>query len=143
VTTPADPSRAHAAAVLTLVEASEYPVYLGKVTVPDADLTYPPLIVWPPPGRRNLIAIAGTAATLTGVIQETAVGRDADEVLAALDRTAAQLVGVTPTITGRRCARITEVGPGAPVVQNDGLRTPDGQPTYRGVALYQLMSTAA
>lgn len=138
-----DPSRAHAHAIKGLIEdtAPNAKVYLGKVTDSDSALTYPYLIVWPPPGYRDLTALAGAGHTLTTVVQVTAVGRDVDEVLAALDRVTDTLVGVTPAIVGRRCTRVSDESPGQPPEKSDITRTPDGQPVYRGYGLYRLMST--
>lgn len=139
-----DPSRAHALAIKALIDAAvEYTGYLGKVTDADADLTYPYWILWPPPASRALDRLAGNGHTLTTVTQVTVVGRDVDEVLAALDRIAAAVVGVQPVIAGRNCGRIEDLSPGQPPQESDVTRTPDGQPVYRAIGLYQLMSTAA
>lgn len=147
--TISDPSRAHAHALYDLLTAAlsgpptGYQLYFGGVTATDADLTFPYLIVWPPPGARTQINLAGTMSALVTTIQVTAVGRDVDEVLAALDRAATALQGVRPALPGRRCGQIHQppdyIPP--PVTQSDTTRTSDGRPVYRGVAQYRLTST--
>lgn len=142
MTDPVDPSRAHAHAILALVEATQYTTYNGKVTDPDELLSYPHLIVRSAYGVRALTALVGRSATLTTVTDVVAVGRDPDEVMAALDRVAAQLVGAQPTITGRQCGDIADVTqPGVPPLEDKTLLTPDGQPTYRSVGSFELVST--
>lgn len=139
-----DPSRAHAKAIDDLIDAAvEYKLYRGKVTDDDADLTYPYLISWPAPGNRTLDRLAGTGHRFTTTQQITAVGRDVGEVIAALDRVAAAVVGVAPQIAGRRCGRIVDVSPGQVPEKSDVTRTPEGQPVYRSFGLFQLMSTPA
>lgn len=138
-----DPSRAHAHTIHDLIGAAvEYVGYFGKVTDADSDLTYPYWITWPPAGIRTLDRLAGTGHQFTTVTQVTVVGRDVDEVLAALDRIGAALVGVTPQIAGRSCGRIGDLSPGQVPEKSDVTRTPEGQPVYRAIGLYQLMSTA-
>lgn len=141
-----DPSRSHATVIHALLNAvGDYTVYLGGVTDTDADLTYPYLVVWPPPGARTRTDLAGSSSDLTTVTQITAVGRDAVEVLAALDRVAVALQGVRPTLDGRAAGQIhqAEDFTPPPVVQSDASRTADGRPVFRGVAMYRLHSTPA
>lgn len=137
-----DPSRAHYTALCDLIDAAlDYAHYRGKVTDPDDALTYPYLVSWPPPAQRTLTALAGKSSNLMTSIQVTAVGRDVDEVVAALDRVAAAVVGAQPVISGRSCGRIEDESPGQPPEQSDVTRTPDGQPVYRGYGIYKLSST--
>lgn len=141
-----DPSRAHALAIADLTDAAvEYKMYRdGKVTDPDSALTYPYLIQWPGRGPRTLDRLAGAGHSMTTTTQITAVGRDIDEVLAALDRVSAALTGVTPHITGRNCSRIADISPPDQVPEkSDVTQTPEGQPVYRAFGLYRLMSTPA
>lgn len=140
-----DPSRAHALAIEALIDvAVEYTLYRGKVTDPDSGLTYPYLISWPGRAPRTLDRLAGTGHSLTSTTQITAVGRDVDEVLAALDRVSAAVTGVTPQIPGRNCGRISDISPPDQVPEkSDVSQTPEGAPVYRAFGLFQLMSTSA
>lgn len=139
----ADPSRAHGQAIHALAVQAGYPMFFGKVTAADTDLEYPYGVVWPPPARRDLITMAGRTATATTTTQISVVGRDPVEVAAALDRIDDQLVGVRPDIEGRRCSRIASRSPGQVPIRDDTTRTPDGQPVYMAVGLYELTSTPA
>lgn len=144
MTTPLDPSRAHAAAIHDLATAgvpADWQTHLGEVTVPDADLTYPHLIVWPPPATRPVTTLAGYAGEITTTTQVTAVGRTHDEVLAALDRVGQALHRRRPVIDGRECGLITHVASGAVPQRSESLRTPEGRPTWYSFALFSLFSS--
>jgi hypothetical protein len=148
VTTPTDVSRAHARAVLDMLTPltelpTRYQLFFAKVDVTDAALRYPYLIVWPAPGNRQILNLGGNLSDLTTLTQVTAVGRDADEVLSALDRVAELLHGVRPTIPGRLPGFIRQVPADQPVRPTDKSRTPDGQPYYMSFALFSLTSDHA
>lgn len=96
-----DPSRALAAAVATLLAPTGYLVEVGEVATADADLTYPYLVVWPPPVNRSATALDAASTQQDVTFQVTAVGRDIDETLAAADRAAAALVDKVPVVAGR------------------------------------------
>lgn len=145
-----DPSRLHAAAIQVLVDAAlpaNVDVYLAKVNKADAELTWPYLVVWPPPARRPLDSLAGwTAGTVTTRTQLTAAGTSADEVLAVLDRAAEALHGVTPTIAGRTCGQIQQTDDQPPPVTVDPtVKTAGADPgrdIYMGFIIVLLSSVA-
>lgn len=140
-----DVSRAHAAAIRDLLAPLPYTVYLGEVTDPDDALTFPYLVVWPPPANLPTNTLNGYDSQATTTTQITVAGTSVDEVLAALDRAAAQLHRVRPTVTGRKCAPLRQIpGAGPPQPLRDPqVRTTDGRPIYHSIALYELHSTAS
>lgn len=148
MTAPTDLSRTHRGAVADLLAPLEsaptsYQIYLNKVTVPDAELDFPYLVIRGAPGDRDLINLTGTLVDLTTTTQIMAVGRDEDEVLAALDRAAKLLEGVKPVMPGRNPGFIRQV-PGSPyVVPSDDVHTDDGQACYQGVNQFTLTSGPA
>lgn len=147
MTTPLDPSRAHAEAFAAMIRgrtATEgYQLFVARVTVPDDQLTYPYYVVWPPPVARSINTQAGYDGHVTSTIQLTAVGRTEAEVLAALDRAAAGVHRRRPVIEGRRCSLITQVGQGSPPSpdRDDTVRTSDGQPVFFSFLQFAFMST--
>lgn len=148
MTTPADVSLLHANALYGLLDPLagapwNYERFFGKVTVTDAALTYPYLIVWPAAASRGQVNLAGNLYDSTTITQLTAVGRDVSEVLMMLDQAAALLQGIRPAIAGRLPGQIRQVNTPGPPTETDQSRTPDGQPYYMGVALYSLTSTPA
>jgi hypothetical protein len=149
VTAATDTSRAHTRAIYDLLGPltelpTEYQRFFAKVNVPDSKLKYPHLIVWATPGVSTMLNFTGTLSARYTVTQITAVGRDEDEVLAALDRADGLLQGVRPNIPGRFPGLIGNIPSGQAITPNETLRTyPDGAPTYRGIALYELQSTPA
>lgn len=104
-----DPSRALAAAVATLLAPTGYLVEVGEVVTADADLTYPYLVVWPPPVNRSATGLDATSTQQDVTFQVTAVGRDIDETLAAADRAAAALVDRVPVVAGRLFNQVQQV----------------------------------
>lgn len=144
-----DTSRSHARAIFNRLQPltelpTRYQVFFAKVDLPDSELKYPHLIVWATPGTSEMINFTGNLSSRATVTQITAVGRDEDEVLAALDRADDLLQGVRPAITGRLPGLITNIPSEQAITDNQTLRTfPDGAPTYRGIALYALQSTPA
>jgi hypothetical protein len=142
-----DVSRAHGHAMFDLLapltDDGGVQRFFGQVDVPDAKLKRRYLIVWASPGVRDLLTMAGNLSDLTTTTQITAVGRNVDEVLALLDRAADLLQGVRPVISGRVPGFIRQVPTDTPVRPNETLRTAEGAPTYRGIALFTLNSTAA
>lgn len=143
MTAASDLSRMHHRAIFDLLDDVGQDQFFGKVDVPDTELAYPYLIVWPAPGHRQILNLAGNLSDVTTLSQVTAVGRDVDEVLATLDRAAALLHGHRPTIVGRLVGLIRQQESGEYVRPDDTVHTPDGQPTYMGVAFFTLNSTAA
>lgn len=147
MTTPLDPSRAHAQVFVAMVRAGvateEYDVYVAKVNKPDAEITYPHLVVWPPPVSRGATTLGGYDGNATSTFQITGVGRTDDEVLAALDRAAAALHRRRPVIPGRRCGLITQVGEGGPPAPqvDPEHRTADGQPVFFSFLQFRFLST--
>jgi hypothetical protein len=142
-----DASRSHSRAIFDMLAPLHdldegYLIFFGKVDVPDSALTYPYLVVWGQAGTRGIVNLAGNLSDLTTVTQVTGVGRDIDETIAVLDRAGELLHGHRPTILGRLPGLIRQVPTGEQIRANEILRTPDGQPTYRGVALFELDSTA-
>lgn len=140
---PSDVSRAHHLAVYGLLATVGAQRYFGKVDVPDSELVYPYLIVWPVPATRNQINLAGNLSDAVTISQVTAVGRDVDEVLATLDRAAAALHGVRPVIAGRLPGLIRQQPGNQPVVPDTSVSSDDGQPTYMSASFFALTSTAA
>lgn len=143
-----DVSRDHHAAIFTLLEPltdppTGYQLWLGSIKVPDSALTFPYLVVRRAPGIRNILNLAGNLSDLTTLTQVMAVGRDEDEVLAALDRAAGRLHGKRPVIDGRSPGLIRQVPMNPLVMPSDDVHAPEGQPTYQGVSQYELNSTAA
>ena len=143
-----DPSRLHAAAIAAILNAAlpaSVDVYVAKVDKADADLTYPYVVIWPPPARRPLDSLAGwTGGTVTTRTQITGAGTSDDEVLASLDRAAEALHGVTPTIAGRTCGQIQQADEQPnpitvdPTVKTTG--TDPGRDIYMGFIIVQLSS---
>lgn len=153
MTIPVDVSRQHAHAIADLINGAvaqlqtggRYTVYIGEVTTSEAETVFPYLIVWPSPGFRPTNLQAGYDGALTTTTQITAAGRTVDDVLAALDRTAAALHRRRPNIPGRACGPITQV-PGAAPPQpgrDDKVHTPDGRPVFFSYNLFTLYSTPA
>lgn len=142
-----DPSRAHAKTIRDLLVAAvpaNVDVYLAKVDATDADLTFPYLVVWPPPGSRTVDSLAGYAGNLTTITQVTGVGATDDEALAICDRAAVALHCVTPVITGRTCSWVTQVDDQLPPIALDpDNKTAGGGDIYYGVLSFRLTSTAA
>ncbi len=142
------PSRAHALAVHALLDAalpSGTDVYYGRVTKPDADLTWPYLVVWPPPAARPDDALSGRSGDrVTTSIQITAAGTTVDEVLDVLDRAAAALDWAVPTISGRVCnpVRQAEDDVPPPPAEDPQVRTPDGRPVLTSYITVRLTSVA-
>lgn len=148
-----DVSRQHAAALAAMLDAAlaglqtggAWRVYVGEVTDPEAEVTYPYLVVWPPPAFRPTNTLAGYDGVARSTIQVTAAGTTVDEVLACLDRAATALHRRRPQIAGRRATPITQqpgATPPAPS-RDDTVHTADGRPVFYSFALYQVESTAA
>jgi len=120
---------AHAAAIHDMLDtAVGYGVYLGRPDIPDPELVWPYLIVWPPPAGRPTIALAGYGGESTTTTQVTAAGRNVRETITALDRAAVALHRRRPVIVGRRCGLITQLAdvPGPPSPdRDDQTGTPD------------------
>jgi hypothetical protein len=127
-----DVTRAHATALAAALVPLDYQTFQGDVTGPDSELRFPYLVVWTPPAGLAGINLHGTAHTATTMIQVTAVGQTTDEVLAALDRVAASVVGRALPIPGRTCTRVQQVAASGPPRTDPSVRTPDGQPTRFG-----------
>jgi hypothetical protein len=146
-----DPSRQHAAVVKAILDRAfatggeAYRVYLGEVIDPDDQLAYPYLIVWPVPARRGVTSLDGTGRQARTTLQITAVGQSPDEALAALDRVADALQGVTPTLPGRTAGQLRQPDDFAPppVRQSDQMRTPSGRPPFIAVDQWELTSVPA
>lgn len=135
---------AHAAAIAALLEPLPYPVYMGEVTDADDALTYPYVVIWPPPATRQTVTLAGYGGEATTTTQITASGRNVREVITALDRVSAALHRKRPTIVGRRCGLITQVegaaGPPQPD-RDEQVRTEDGRPVFFSFHQFTLHST--
>lgn len=143
---PRDISRAHARALKQMVEdAVDYEVFVGRPNRLDSELTYPHLIVWPSPANRQQVNLTASSASPESLIQITAIGRDPDEAMTALDRAAAALQGRKPplNIAGWRPGRVKEQPVNQPASKNEELSTPDGQPTYRAWSLFRIRSEPA
>jgi hypothetical protein len=139
-----DVSWAHAEAIQGLLDALPYTVYLGEVTDSDDDITYPYLVVWPPPatsGRENLTGNLLRATTRT---QISVIGQDVHETLAALDRAGQLLNSKRPVVAGRVCTQLELTATSGPPEPNSTVRTtPGGKPTHRAFAIYSLTSLPA
>jgi hypothetical protein len=139
-----DVSWTHAEAIHSMLDPLPYTVYLGEVTDSDDTLTYPYLVVWPPPttsGRENLTGTLRRATTRT---QISAVGQDVHEALAALDRAGQLLDGKRPVIAGRSCTQLELAAASGPPEPNPSVRTtPGGKATHRAFAIYSLTSLPA
>jgi hypothetical protein len=138
-----DISRLFGRAVQALVEAAlpDRDVFYGKVTRPDAELTFPYIVVWVIPSMRVRANLTGSIAAPDSRVQLTGVGRDPDEVCWVLDHAAAALHGSKPDLgEGWRPGRIWEMPIEQPVSKNEDLFTPEGSPTYRGVSMFRLSS---
>lgn len=134
----------HAQGLAALLEPLPCEVYIGEVTDADEDLTFPYLVLWPPPASRPTITLAGYGGEATTVTQLTAAGTSPRETITALDRAAARLHRQRPTIPGRRCSLITYTEGAAtpPQPQPDPqARTPDGKPIYVTFAQFTLHSS--
>jgi hypothetical protein len=119
-----DPSRLLAAALADLLASAGYPVEVGEVTTPDDELTYPYLVLWPPPVVRGPTSLDATSDQQDVTFQVTAVGRDEDETLAAADRAADALVDQVPTIAGRTFNQIQQEPLSQPPRPDPGGRDP-------------------
>lgn len=134
----------HAEGLAALLAPLPCTLYIGEVTDADEDLTFPYLVLWPPPASRPTTTLNGYGGEATTVTQLTASGASPREAITALDRAAALLHRRRPTIPGRRCSLIsyTEGAAGPPQPQPDPqARTPDGQPIYVTFALFTLHSS--
>jgi hypothetical protein len=118
-------------------------VFYGKVTKPDHELTFPYVVVWLIPATLRRANLTGTMASPDSRLQLTGVGRDLDEVATVLDRCAAALHGHRPILDGWRCGLIWQIPADQAITKNEDLWTPEGTPTYRGVALFRLSSEPA
>lgn len=138
----AEITRPFARAVQALIEAAVpgRDVYYGRPTKPDADLTYPYVIVWVIPANRVRANLTGTIAAPDSRVQLTAVGRDQDEVAWTLDACADALQGQRPALDGWRSGLIWEMPVQQAITKNEDLLTPQGTPTYRGVSMWRLSS---
>lgn len=151
--TAPDVSRQHGAALAAMLSAAlageqaqgRYRVYVGEVTTPEAEITYPYLVVWPSPAYLPTNTMAGYDGAVRSTIQITAAGVSVDEVLAALDRVGVALHRRRPQITGRNCSPLTQLPGAVPPAPNrdEHVHTPDGRPVFYSFALYQMQSTAA
>ena len=146
----ADISRLHAQAVFGLIRAAlpmSVDVYLARINKPDSLITYPYLVLWPPPARRLNDSLHGWAGGATTRMQITGAGSSEDEVLAVLDRAADAVHGVTPTIAGRDCGQIRQPDDAPPpIVVDPEVKTPGDQPgrdIFVGFLFVDLHSTAA
>jgi hypothetical protein len=143
----ADVGWAHASAIHTmLTAATPYDVYIGDVTVPDDELEFPYLVVWPPPGTRPTITLNGYGGEATTRTQVTGAGRTVREVLAVLDRASAALHRRRPTIPGRACSLMRQVPGTADVPQprrDPKARTRDGLPILSSFLQFSLFSSPA
>ncbi len=141
------PSRAHALAVHALLRAAlpaGTDVFYGQVTRADAELSWPYLVVWPPPADRPQDSLDGrSGGRLDTVVQVTGAGTTVDEVLDVLDRAADALEGVAPTIAGRTCQRLwfDEQAP-PPPVEDPQVRTPGGRSILTSFLTVRLTSVA-
>jgi hypothetical protein len=139
-----DHARAHFDLLAPLTDQYEFQRFFAKVDVPDQELTYPYVVVWPRPATAEIVNAAGNVSDRTTVTQVTVVGRDGVEVSAVLDLVLDLLHGAKPQIAGRTPGFIRNVPSGEAIRPDETLRTyPDAAPTYRGVALYTLTSDAA
>lgn len=140
-----DPSRAHALAIHYLLDnGADFAWHFGRVLPADSALTFPYGVVWPAPGTRPVVTLAGNPGFVSTVTRVTGVGRDPDEVLAVLDRAAEVLHRVIPAIAGRRCSPITQDPAGGvpPDVEKDPqVRTADGRPVFYAPMRFTLMSS--
>lgn len=151
MTQPSDVSRLHGQAIVDMLNAAltveqaagAYRVYIGEVTTAEDTITYPYLVVWPPPVSRPTNTMAGSDGAATSTTQITAAGTTTDEVLAALDRAAAALHRRRPTIVGRRCGLITQLPTAEPPQpqRDDRVNTPAGRPVFYAPLLFSLYST--
>lgn len=143
----ADPSRQHAQAVYDLLRAAlpgNVDIYVAEVDKDDADLTWPYVVLWPPPARRLVGSVEGTDDWVDTRMQITGAGTTKDEVLAVLDRSTAALHGVTPVIAGRECGQIRMPEDlTVPIRKDPTARTPDGRDVYMGIVFVNLSSVAA
>jgi hypothetical protein len=141
----ADPSNQHAEAIHgLLVDNSDFTWHFAEVVPADSDLTFPYGVVWPAPGGRPPVTLAGNSSLVSTVTRITGVGRDPNEVLAVLDRAAEILHRVIPVIPGRRCSAITQDPTGGPPVdveRDPQVRTADGRPVFYAPLRFALMST--
>lgn len=144
----ADPSRQHIQSLYDLVRAGlpeTVDVYIANVDKADDDITYPYVVMWPPPPRRHIESLAGYGGSLSTRTQITGAGTTVDEVLAVLDRAAEALHGVVPTIVGRSCGRIevSEDEQPPPILVDPTHKTAQGRSIYTGVLFVHLYSTVA
>lgn len=135
---------AHAQALAGMLAGLPYPLYVGEVSDEDDTLTYPHLILWPPPATRPTVTLNGYAGEVTTVTQITAVGTTPREAITALDRVSALLHRRRPSIAGRRCSLVTatEGAAGSPQPQpDDQARTADGRRVFFTFGLFSLYSS--
>lgn len=123
-----------------LVDLYGYQRFYAEVDVPDSELKFPFVVVWPMSPSSDLVNATGTLVDRTNLTQVSVTGRDADEVGAALDLVDGLLVGKKPTIAGRDPGFIRGVPNNVPIRPNETLRTSEGAPTYLGTALYTVTS---
>lgn len=136
---------AHAEAIEAMLEPLPYLLFIGEVTAADEDLTFPYLVLWPPPATRHAATLNGYGGEATTTTQITAAGRDVREVITALDRASALLHRRRPTIPGRRCGLITQQldAAGPPQPQRDEQVSTPERPIFFSFLNFTLYSTAS
>lgn len=140
-----DLTRAHMAALATMLTDTGYPVHVGEVTgqTGNPDKDYPYHVIWPPPPNLVSTSLEPTTVDYDIVVQVTSVGRDVDETSAAADRAAVRLVNQRPAIAGRTCALIYQEPLNRPITEGTTRDPVTGRPVYVAVALYRIHSTPA
>lgn len=135
-----DVSRLVGRAVQTLVQDAlpGRDVYYGEVDKPDAELTYPYLVLWPVPATRRRANLTGTIAAPDTRFQLTGVGRTVDETGWVLDQAGEALQGARLAVAGYKAGLVWQTQVDQPITENTDLYTPDGSPTYRGVAIFRV-----
>ena len=132
-------SRPFQFAIRAFVEARlpDHPYHYGGVQVPDSELVYPYIVHWPIPAVGEIANLAGNLIPRLNEVRFVVCGRDADEVLWALDEIAAALIGQRPVIDGWNCNLIRQGPDRAPVVENPKALF-QGRPTWTGWGLYRM-----
>lgn len=130
-------SRPFQNAVRGLVEARlpGHPYHYGGVRVPDSELEYPYLVHWPVPATGQIANLAGNLIPKLNECRFVVCGRDADEVLWALDEIAAALIGKRLVIDGWRCNLIRQHPDTKPILENPKALF-QGRPTWTGWGHY-------
>jgi hypothetical protein len=151
---PIAAARPHVAAVKSMLEdgatalgitaSGAYTAYLTRV---DGDVApiYPYWVLHPDPGIRSAERITAAPDRLDQTLQITSVGRDYDEVMAAVETALELLLNRRPAVPGRSTWRLRQLSgtPERPLVDRTALDPATSRPLLYLPVLLGVASTPA